>query len=226
METQSQVAVTDTDSARQYLVQWMRTHFPTDQTFSTYIQSDLAGDFAWQLATALATMGASAGASASPEPNSVRERLQAAADAREALQEALEADKDMGEMPHWGGVHHDMCQKMRTIAASLKKFADLFPVLLPPAQPFTGPWTRVEDGMPEDRIRVWASTGKFDIGHDCFFGGQSSIQKDQTRMWRYTHSEEPVNRPVTHWMNLPDEAPDSKDLRDPFAVLNVLARQN
>lgn len=226
METQSQVAVTDTDSARQYLVQWMRTNFPTDQTFSTYIQSDLAGDFAWQLATALAKMEGAAGASPSADANNVRERLQAAVDAREALQEALEADKDMSEMPHWGGIHHDMYQKMRTIAASLKRFADLFPVLLPAAQPFSGPWTKVEDGMPEDRVRVWASSGKFDIGHDCFFGRQTSFLKDPTRMWRYTHSEEPVERPVTHWMSLPDQSPDSEDLRDPFAALNVPAHQN
>ncbi|MBY0242458.1 MAG: hypothetical protein K2X55_24405 [Burkholderiaceae bacterium] len=53
--------------------------------------------------------------------------------------------------------------------------------------PFTGTWAKVEDGMPEDRICVWASTGKSDIGHDCFFGGRSSIQQDQTRMWRYRH---------------------------------------
>lgn len=225
MDTQSQVTVTDTDSARHYLVQWMRTHFPTDQTFSAYIQGDLAGDFAWQLATALAAMNGPAGAATSASANGARERLHAAAEAREALQEAQEADKDMSDMPHWDGVHHDMYQKMRTITASLKKLADLFPALLPPAQPFTGPWTKVEDAMPEDRIRVWASTGKFDIGHDCYFGSQSSIQKDQTRLWRYTHSEEPVERPVTHWMSLPDESPDSEDLRDPFAVLNVLARQ-
>lgn len=56
METQKAVVITDTDSAREYLVQWMREHFPSDRTFSAHIREELAGDFAWQLAKALSEM--------------------------------------------------------------------------------------------------------------------------------------------------------------------------
>lgn len=211
MDSLRQVAVTDTDSARQYLVQWMRKHFETDTTFAVYIEKDLAGDFAWQLAKALSGQAAAAAGLA-------LQRHQAAAEAREALEDALEADQLMSKMPHWGGVHTDMESEMRHITEALNKFSELFPVLLPQPHPFAGPWTSVDDAMPEDRIRVWASTSKFDVGHDCFYGGRSSIQQDQTRLWRYTHSEEPVKQPITHWMSLPD-APGAEDLRDPFAVL-------
>lgn len=212
MENQSQVAVTDTDTARQYLAKWMLAHFPTDKTFSAYIQWELAGDFAFQLAKALSDQGTAAAEVA-------QQRQQAADEGRKALQDALEADRLMSVMPHWGGVHSEMASEMRHVARSLKKMSELFPVLLPPARPFAGPWISVDDEMPEDRIRVWASTSKFDVGHDCFYGGRSSIREDQTRLWRYTHSEEPVEKPITHWMSLPD-APGAEDLRDPFAVFN------
>jgi hypothetical protein len=225
MENESHVEVTSTDSARQYLVQWMQSNFPTDKTFATYIQGDLAGDFAWQLAKALSTQASATGAAVTPDAAGAPARLDAAAEAGKALRAAVDADSDMADMPHWGGVHHDMYQQMRTITQSLRTLTSLFPVLVQPA-PFTWSWTRVEDGMPEERIRVWASTGKFDIGHDCFFGGRSSIQQDQTRLWRHTHSEEPVAQPVTHWMSLPAESPDSADLRDPFAALKPLATKS
>lgn len=45
MKNQSRVDVTDTSSARQYLVQWMQEYFPTDKTFSAYILADLAARF-------------------------------------------------------------------------------------------------------------------------------------------------------------------------------------
>lgn len=73
--------------------------------------------------------------------------------------------------------------------------------------PTFGPWVSVNDNMPEDRMRVWASTGPCDIGHDCFFGTQSDISKDMTRMWRYTETEEPVRLPVTHWRSMPVDPP-------------------
>lgn len=46
----------NTDQAREFLVGWMRENFPTDRTFTRYINDKLAGDFAWQLATALAAI--------------------------------------------------------------------------------------------------------------------------------------------------------------------------
>ncbi len=54
--------ITDTDSARRYVRDWHKAHFPTDRTFSRYIMAEgdrtnpLAGDFAWQLAKALEAM--------------------------------------------------------------------------------------------------------------------------------------------------------------------------
>jgi hypothetical protein len=46
--------ITDTDSARAFLLQWMMANFPSDKSFGAYIQTQLAGDFAYQLARALA----------------------------------------------------------------------------------------------------------------------------------------------------------------------------
>lgn len=45
--------ITDTETARDFLVQWMRMHF-SDKTFGFYILKHLAGDFAWNLANAIA----------------------------------------------------------------------------------------------------------------------------------------------------------------------------
>jgi hypothetical protein len=55
--------ITDADSARSYIAEWHREHFPTDRTFTNYIMGHnrhcaLAGDFAWQLAKALEAMEA------------------------------------------------------------------------------------------------------------------------------------------------------------------------
>ena len=61
--------ITDTTSARKFVDDWHRKHFPTDRTFSRYIMADparsnpLAGDFAWQLAKALESLGFGAQAS-------------------------------------------------------------------------------------------------------------------------------------------------------------------
>lgn len=49
-----------TDEARAFLTTWMRTNFPTDRTFSAYIEKQLAGDFVFQLANALAAQPAAA----------------------------------------------------------------------------------------------------------------------------------------------------------------------
>lgn len=62
IDTPSQI--TDTTSARKYVYEWHREHFPTDRTFGRYILADktrsthLAGDFAWQLAKALESFDA------------------------------------------------------------------------------------------------------------------------------------------------------------------------
>jgi hypothetical protein len=126
MQILSSVAVTDTSSAREYLVAWMMAKFPTDQTYSAYIRTELAGDFAWQLARALAGQEQAAATEA--------QRRQGAADqAHEALIAALEADDLMSKMPHWGGVHMDMESEMRRIRHSLDVFKELFSSLLPPA---------------------------------------------------------------------------------------------
>ncbi|WP_027867844.1 hypothetical protein [Massilia alkalitolerans] len=127
MKNENPVAVTDTISAREYLVRWMRTNFPTDKTFADYIGISLAGDFACQLASALARQEQAAAADA-------QRHLEAAQKAREALGKALEADDLMSKMPHWGGVHSDMESEMRTIRRALDVFEALFPVLLPSAQ--------------------------------------------------------------------------------------------
>ncbi len=31
-------------------------------------------------------------------------------------------------------------------------------------------WISVEDRLPQEGIRVWASTGGNDVGHDCYIG--------------------------------------------------------
>ncbi|MGX9221916.1 hypothetical protein ACWV27_26510 (plasmid) [Massilia varians] len=123
------LAITDTASAREYLVRWMTANFPTDTAFSAYINTELAGDFAWQLARALASKEQAAIVEA-------QRRQEATVKAREALVEAVEADELMSKMPHWGGVHMDMESEMRRIRGSLDVFAELFPMLLPavPAQ--------------------------------------------------------------------------------------------
>lgn len=80
-------------------------------------------------------------------------------------------------------------------------------------------WISVKDKMPEQRIRVWASTGPTDIGHDCFYGKagimfsamrECKTEKEQdeywsmqwTDCWRKTETEEPVKRPILFWMPL------------------------
>ncbi|WP_208281121.1 zinc finger-like domain-containing protein [Massilia oculi] len=68
--TEERVEIKDTDAARAYLLQWMVAHFPTDQSFGVYIQTQLAGDFAYQLARALAAtpVAAQAGQVAPAQP--------------------------------------------------------------------------------------------------------------------------------------------------------------
>ena len=221
METQKPVVITDTDSAREYLVRWMREHFPSDRTFSAHIRAELAGDFAWQLANALHAMETPAAAAGLPDIECARARLVVIEQARLALLNAQQAQAIASAMPHWGGIHPDLHAQLRKILSAVEQLVTLAPVILPPSPAFAGIWNSVDNEMPEGRIRVWASTSKLDIGHDCFFGGRSSIQEDQTRLWRYTFNEKPVENPVSHWMDVPSEPPGSEDLRDPFTVLTA-----
>lgn len=67
--TEQASQITDTDSAREFLVKFTEQHF-TDKTFHRYIRNDqgnrqgLAGDFAWQLAKALESLATPADAGA------------------------------------------------------------------------------------------------------------------------------------------------------------------
>lgn len=279
MEYQQPITITDTDSAREYLVQWMREHFPTDRTFTAHIREELAGDFAWHLAKALAAMQMSGtevvsravaalepfaklaplfspekrranvpttglivswprlgadgemveneltvehlreaeaafrAAAGLPDVERARARLVAVEQARLALLDAQEARVIATEMPHWGGIHPDLQAELRKLLGAVEQLVAFGPLILPPAPAFAGKWTSVANGMPEDRERVWASTGPNDIGNDCFFGrgylaGLSGANADdEARVWRYTQSGQPVPKPVTHWMELPQAGP-------------------
>lgn len=279
METQKAVVITDTDNAREYLVQWMREHFPSDQTFSDYIREELAGDFAWQLGKALSAMQSPDAAAVSravaalepfaklahlfspekrranvpttglivswprlgldgemveneltvehlreadaafraaaglPEVERARARLVAVEQARLALLDAQEAQVVAVEMPHWNGIHPDLEAQLRKLLGAVEQLVAFGPLILPPAPAFAGGWTSVASAMPNDRERVWASTGGNDTGNDCFFGrgfmaGRSgATAEDETRVWRYTFGGQPVPKPVTHWMELPQAGP-------------------
>lgn len=285
METQKAAVITDTDSAREYLVRWMPEHFPSDRTFSAHIREELAGDFAWQLAKALSAMqspdaaavsravaalepfaklahlfspekrranvpttglivswprlgadgemveheltvehlreadAAFSAAAGLPEVERARARLVAVEQARLALLDAQEAQVFAAEIPHCGGIHPDLQAQLRKLVGAAEQLVAFGPLILPPAPAFAGTWTSVDSAMPEDRERVWASTGSNDTGNDCFSGrgylaGRSGPPADdEARVWRYTHSGQPVPKPVTHWMELPQAGPgaDSVD---------------
>lgn len=293
METQKAVVITDTDSAREYLVQWMREHFPSDRTFSAHIREELAGDFAWQLAKALAAMQSPDAAAVSravaalepfakladlfspekrranvpttglivswprlgadgemveneltvehlreadaafraaaglPEVERARARMVAVEQARLALLDAQEAQVVAAEMPHWHGIHPDLQAQLRKLLGAVEQLVAFGPLILPPAPApaFAGRWTSVASALPEDRERVWASTGANDIGNECFFGrgylaGRSGANADdESRVWRYTHGGQPVPKPVTHWMELPQAGPGAGGAYGSIAAL-------
>jgi len=286
MDSQTTVVITDADSAREYLVQWMREHFPSDQTFSAYIREGLAADFAWKLAKALSTMqppetsavaravaalepfaklahlfspkrrsanipitglvvswprlgadgemieneltvehlreadAAFRAAAGLPEIERARARLLAVEQARLTLLDAHEAQLVAADMPHWGAIHPDMQAQLRKLQGAVEQLVAMVPMILPPAPVFAGKWTSVASAMPKDQERVWASTGANDIGNDCFLGrgylagGSDANAGDEMRVWRYTHGGQPVPRPVTYWMELPQEGPNAKHSHD------------
>lgn len=127
--------------------------------------------------------------------------------ARLALLDAQEAQVVAADMPHWGGIHPDLQAELRKLLVAFG------PLILPPAPAFASRWTSVASAMPDDRERVWASTGGNDTGNDCFFGrgfmaGRSgATAEDEARVWRYTFGGQPVPKPVTHWMELPQAGP-------------------
>lgn len=284
MDSQKTVVVTNPDSARDYLVWWMREHLPSDQTFSAHIREKLSGDFAWQLAKALSTMqspsavaravaalepfaklahlfspkrrsanipttglvvswprlgadgemveneltvehlreadAAFQAAAGLPEIERARARLVAVEQARLALLDAHEAQLAAADMPHWGAIHPDTQAQLRKLQGAVEQLVTMVPMILPPALVFAGKWTSVASAMPKDQERVWASTGANDIGNDCFLGrgylagGSDANASDEMRVWRYTHGGQPVPRPVTHWMELPQEGPDANGSHD------------
>ncbi len=63
-------------------------------------------------------------------------------------------------------------------------------------------WRRVEDGLPEERIRVNAHDKL--IVYDCFYGYASNNQYEQwdEKHWRETHNES-VIKDIVAWMPLP-----------------------
>lgn len=83
-------------------------------------------------------------------------------------------------------------------------------------------WIPVEEKMPKNGIRVWASTGPLDVGRDCYFGKKGctfgeAIEKglfDHGKdCWRVTETQLSAERletksdkeiKITHWRELPN----------------------
>lgn len=83
-------------------------------------------------------------------------------------------------------------------------------LVAPFASSAIGAWVKVEDRLPEERIRVLAWDGL--CVEDCFYGvGTDRSSPDWSRhQWRITSSEIIPLHPITHWMPLPDAPTDGK----------------